>query len=88
MIGPAQIGKAASCCCAASSCVRSAALSFAEFADFERKGKGLSSQSKCLSVKFFLLVERPKSVGRRKTYNKHGKLLFPSRVYARGNELC
>ena len=46
-----------------SSCVRSAALSFAELADFERKGKGLLSQSKGHSVKFFLLVERPKSVG-------------------------
>ena len=88
MISPAQIGKAASCCCAASSCVKSAALSFAEFADFERKGKGLSSQSKGRSVKFFLLVERPKSVGRRLRINMGSFFSLPEFMLEGMNELC
>lgn len=57
MIGLAQIGKAASCCSVANSCVRSAALAFVGFADFEHKGEGLSF-SKVQGFRWILLVGR------------------------------
>lgn len=61
VIGLAQIGKAASCCSVANSCVRSAALAFVGFVDFEHKRKRLSFSKYRALGEFSLLVEKPVS---------------------------